>query len=79
MLQGTESPRFQFVYFLAANSRQLTALHKSSFKTVQEAKPEAPAVIVVLQHVLKMKVLVTLLEIKQIKNKIKNKTKKNHR
>ena len=56
-----ESPRFQFVHFLAANSRQLTALHESSFKTVQEAKREAPAIIVVLQHALKIKVLVTLL------------------
>lgn len=65
MLQGMESPRFQFVRFLVGNSRQLTALHESSFKTVQEAKPEAPAIIVVLQHALKINVLVTLLEIKK--------------
>lgn len=69
MLDGMESPRFQFVRFHSVYCGQLISPHESPYKTVQEKKLVATTRIVVLQRVLKIaeekkiiNVLVTLLE-----------------
>lgn len=54
MLHGMESPRYRSAHFHSAYHSQLTSLHESSFITVQEEKQLALAMIVVLQHVLKI-------------------------